>query len=121
MMKNIVGPAHGAVVSTGVVQRLAATVFALLASCMLLLLTGCQTAMSADPGRDLGSSSDDAGVFDQGLMADLSAGGTQPFCSVDGWCWRNPLPQGNPLQAVYAASPSRIWMVPNRFVLSKSD
>jgi hypothetical protein len=33
------------------------------------------------------------------------------FCSKDGWCWEHPLPQGNDLNAVWAASNGNLWAV----------
>jgi len=34
-----------------------------------------------------------------------------PVCSADGWCWEAPAPQGNPLNGVWASSPSDVWLV----------
>jgi hypothetical protein len=34
-----------------------------------------------------------------------------PGCSVDGWCWQNPLPQGNWLDGVWGSSPSDVFAV----------
>ncbi len=44
------------------------------------------------------------------------AGANPNLCSApqsctDGWCWENPLPQGNTLRAVWAASPTAVWAV----------
>ena len=32
-------------------------------------------------------------------------------CSADNWCWRNPLPQGNSLFAVWGSEASDVWAV----------
>src|SRR5215813_2669094 len=32
-------------------------------------------------------------------------------CSADDWCWRNPLPQGNPLYGVWGSGASDVWAV----------
>jgi len=32
-----------------------------------------------------------------------------PICSTGGWCWQNPLPQGNSLVGVWGSSESDIW------------
>src|SRR5262249_34609125 len=31
------------------------------------------------------------------------------LCSADHWCWENPLPQGNTLNAIWASSEDDIW------------
>ncbi len=33
------------------------------------------------------------------------------FCSTGGWCWRNPLPQGNVLRGAWAACANDAWAV----------
>jgi hypothetical protein len=33
------------------------------------------------------------------------------FCSADGWCWENPLPQGNGLADVWSRSPADVWAI----------
>jgi hypothetical protein len=42
--------------------------------------------------------------------------GTAPVCRIcsgGSWCWENPLPQGNGLNAVWSTSPSDAWAVGN--------
>lgn len=34
-----------------------------------------------------------------------------PICSPTNWCWLSPLPQGNTMNAAYAASESIVWVV----------
>ena len=33
------------------------------------------------------------------------------LCSTDGWCWQNPLPQGNVLEALWVRTPTDVWAV----------
>src|SRR3989454_8153249 len=35
----------------------------------------------------------------------------QPVCSSDGWCWSNPLPQGNTLISVWGSASTDVWAV----------
>ncbi len=37
--------------------------------------------------------------------------GLARLCTSQGWCWENPLPQGNSLRAVWAASATEAWAV----------
>ncbi|HET6149310.1 MAG TPA: hypothetical protein VFH68_17365 [Polyangia bacterium] len=37
--------------------------------------------------------------------------GIAPLCGSGGWCWMNPLPQGQWLEAVWAAAPDDAWAV----------
>src|SRR5215471_8242835 len=41
----------------------------------------------------------------------VTANGENLICSADNWCWRNPLPQGNSLFAVWGSEASDVWMV----------
>src|SRR5688572_7478809 len=56
-------------------------------------------------------------VSDHGVISDDGGGGDLgvppggPGCSVDGWCWVDPLPQGNPLRAVWGAAANDVWAV----------
>ncbi len=43
-----------------------------------------------------------------GVRANLCSGAVS---CVDGWCWENPLPQGNTLNAVWASGASDVWAV----------
>src|ERR1700722_2028486 len=58
------------------------------------------------PVRDSGTTADTAPS-----PAPTPSAVSAPVCSYDGWCWTNPLPQANPLAAVWGASPSDIWSV----------
>jgi hypothetical protein len=42
-------------------------------------------------------------------------------CSSGGWCWQNPLPQGNTLRAVSGASAKDIWAVGDRYTAIHYD
>src|SRR6266568_2690504 len=33
------------------------------------------------------------------------------MCSSGGWCWQNPLPQGNPLFGIFGPTPNDVWAV----------
>ena len=84
------------------------------------LVAGCP----GDPGA--GSGGGDAaavggGDGGSGGGADLRPSAPAPQCSPDGWCWRNPLPQGNPLNTVYAAAPDRIWAAGDRGLILYYD
>jgi hypothetical protein len=41
----------------------------------------------------------------------VSASPAPATCSVDNWCWRNPLPQGNRLMGVWGSGASDVWAV----------
>src|SRR2546426_1469877 len=34
-----------------------------------------------------------------------------PVCSSDGWCWSNPLPQGNSLYSAWGSASNDVWAV----------
>lgn len=92
--------------------------------CLLILLMGthCTDAGVARP--DLGTGLQDFSLAAVDLaVADLSPappdlsptdqGGSASarICSSDGWCWENPLPQGNTLSGVWGTSASSVWAV----------
>lgn len=74
----------------------------------ILLCAGCP----ADPGA--GGLPDaavaDAAASDAASPDDAAVGAPSAVCTVDGWCWRNPLPQGNALYSVYAADPTHVFV-----------
>ena len=41
----------------------------------------------------------------------VTVNGGDLVCSDDNWCWRNPLPQGNPLNGVWGSGESDVWAV----------
>src|SRR5690242_2313292 len=81
-------------------------------ACLGIALVGCP-AQPSDAPPD-GQSADLAAGNSDGGSVDLAGGVTPLFCSADGWCWRNPLPQGNPLNAVYVTAPDRILAAGDR-------
>ena len=52
--------------------------------------------------------STEAGVVDGGSSGPSSS--EDQVCSEGGWCWSNPWPLGNALQAVWVFSPTDVWM-----------
>ena len=45
------------------------------------------------------------------LCAAASVVHAQTVCSSDGWCWSNPLPQGNTLISVWGTASTDVWAV----------
>ena len=69
-----------------------------------------------DAGRDADTTrDDDAGEQDAALPQ------RKPVCSVDGFCWEQPLPQGESLRAVWAASERDAWAVGDNGALLHYD
>src|SRR5437867_4478647 len=56
---------------------------------------------SGPDGADAGGTEDGGGIH-------FENGGE---CSVDHWCWEQPLPQGNALFGVFAVSDDDVWAV----------
>jgi hypothetical protein len=48
---------------------------------------------------------------DMGIPSDSVGPPPGPSCGPDGWCWQNPLPEGNPVFAVWASDPDHVWIV----------
>lgn len=77
----------------------------------LFLGAGCQTTPME------GAQCDASRPCGEGLVCDVvqgrcvSADPAIRYCTGDGWCWQNPSPQGNPLRATWAHSPTTIWTV----------
>lgn len=87
------------------------------------LLFGCGVA-------DMVLQSRDAGPCDGCADAQADAGtldfvGPPTFdpgpCTVDGWCWLLPAPQGNPLRAVWGSGPSDIYAVGDAYTITHFD
>src|SRR5262249_11683605 len=38
-------------------------------------------------------------------------GSPRAICSAGGWCWSNPVPQGNTLRDMWGAAPDDVWAV----------
>src|SRR5215472_10187111 len=43
--------------------------------------------------------------------AEAADGGVVPTCNANGWCWVQPLPQGNDLHSVWGFGPDDVWAV----------
>jgi hypothetical protein len=83
----------------------------------------CALAACGGAGADKPSAASDAGsagaggrrVLDDEDAGAHDAGVTKPapsrVCSVDGFCWELPTPQGETLRAVWAAAPDELWAV----------
>jgi hypothetical protein len=56
-------------------------------------------------GGGSGSGDGDRG----GGGGNLDPGGATGLCTSECWCWANPLPQGNPLSAIWGASDTDVW------------
>jgi hypothetical protein len=56
-----------------------------------------------------------------GLRAEttLAVGLPPGVCSADGWCWRNPLPQGQYLPSVWGSDANNVWAVSDYGVILK--
>ena len=48
---------------------------------------------------------------DLGLAGDLEITGPKGVCSVDRWCFTNPLPQGNTIWSAWALDANNVWAV----------
>jgi hypothetical protein len=79
--------------------------FALATWVGLLALLGCSSGGSNQP-----TPSKDSKTFSPASIAATVNGGNL-VCSADNWCWRNPLPQGNWLGAIWGSGASDVWAV----------
>ena len=73
----------------------------------ILFLSGCHLALPFNGSSSQGEGTDlDAGPLVDGPLVDGPLVDSTPatpqkkICSVDNWCWDNPLPQGNTLRSV---------------------
>ena len=55
------------------------------------------------------------------LWAAASVAHAQPVCSSDGWCWSNPLPQGNTVISVWGTASTDVWAVGASGTILHSD
>lgn len=94
--------------------------------CCLALVVVLQIACGGDvpdgPPTDLTDAAapvpSDGGVLDgavdgggDGSLPGPGPIAFKPICSATGFCWVNPLPQGNALHGIYGASASDVWAV----------
>ncbi len=84
---------------------------------LALLFLGC-SGSGTNPGGNCSTNPGLCGagqvcdsVTNQCVSADMGASGPKGICSADGWCWRNPLPQGNYLSAAWGTSANSVWVV----------
>ena len=94
-------------------------------SLMVILLAGCPSPSTSTCGHetncielDLGVPSDLsvgmpdlAAATDLGVATDLGMAGPKGVCSVDRWCFSNPLPQGNTIWSAWALDANNVWAV----------
>lgn len=90
--------------------------------------TDCRPSSCAELGSDCGEVADGCGgtlrcgVCGEGLVC--GGGGAPnvcaPFCD-DGWCWQNPLPQGNALLGVWRSPRGALWTVGANGVVLRHD
>src|SRR6478609_5043893 len=78
--------------------------------------TGAPTATGAGGGGGGGDALPievDSGVVagDAGVDRQPPEEIVGPICSSDHWCWENPLPQGNTLNAVFTFAEDNVWAV----------
>ncbi len=74
-------------------------------ACLLssVIIAGCGNVDDDDNDAALSDDDDAADDDDDNDNNDNNNDTSGEICSPDGWCWRNPLPQGNGLSAVWAA------------------
>src|SRR6185312_15401553 len=80
---------------------------------IVLVVAGCGGSHDGvQPDGGSGSNSSDAGTDGGGSGSGLFPGDPprEGLCSTGGWCWQNPLPQGNDLADVWVGG-GRVYMV----------
>ncbi len=77
------------------------------------------TAAGVATGKAKGQATVSASYSVLRAQATLSVGLSAGVCSSGGWCWRNPLPQGNFLGAVWSADANNAWAVSDFGVILK--
>jgi len=77
---------------------------------------GADLSVAPDAGRPSdAASSDTLAATSDAVIADAAAPdapGAAPrtgLCTTEGWCWTNPLPQGDAYFAIFAGSASDVW------------
>jgi len=103
----------------------------MVASSMVLVL-GCGGAGGGGASGPKGSGSEGSGETEDAAqpLPEDSGGGTpssvgaatgrKAICSPDGWCWRNPWPQGNKLNDI-AGDGDAVWVVGARGTIMQRD
>ncbi len=70
-------------------------------------------------GKSRGAATVTAVYMSQRGQATLAVGLPTSVCSASGWCWRNPLPQGNYLPSVWSLDANNAWAVSDFGVILK--
>ena len=68
-------------------------------------------SIEGPPGHPVCSNGLDDDCDGSSDLEDFGCYGWNRMCSTDGWCWENPLPQGNALLAVWGSSSNDFWIV----------
>lgn len=87
-----------------------APTFRLVSAVSVFLSTACLTPVAELPEVvDAGSITDAGGEPTDAGTSPLDAGLTPLSCAPGAWCWQHPTPQGQPLNTVFAVSPTEAW------------
>lgn len=95
--------------------------------CCFVGLLGCDGTVAGKPMPDSGrDATADANDEDSGNAPDSGVDAEVPFvprdvCSVDGWCWELPHPQGHDIRGLWARSVNDIWAVGVNGLLLHND
>ena len=99
--------------------------------CLLILLLGIHCSNNgvgtAGPGIEpadlsMGSADLSTGAADMSMgPADMSMPGSEKICSAGGWCWENPLAQGNNLFGAWGADANNVWAIGQSGTILKGD
>ena len=70
-------------------------------------------------GKSKGRATVSASYLMLSAQTTLAVGLPPGVCSPDGWCWRNPLPQGRYLPAVWGSDANNVWTVSDDGIILK--
>jgi len=89
----------------------------LLTACVLGFCVACnEEGGDRTPDGDADVPDADGGSDDGGVP-----GAPEGMCLPDGWCWTNPIPQGQSLLGAWAAAPDDIWAVGGQGTILHGD
>src|ERR1700712_1332299 len=101
-------------------RSLLCTFLLVLAGCPSLNPGACQDRCAeADMAMEMGVP--DLSATDMLSPPDRGPSGPRGGCSPDGWCWKNPLPQGGLLLAVFGKDRNNVWAVGTLGTIIKYD